>query len=158
MLYNNGVNMVDVTSRKYLESYFADEVDNPKHIQDKILIVMKQDGLMEDNGQGKYTVLKKRPLIEYLSIAFPKIKRGSLNRQLNNLLKDGVLKISTRYKTKPYVIKGRLYKSRWAQVKSTNRSKTDMLISILMGDDPQHRWRYITDCIANGYKPDGVDV
>ena len=51
--------MVDVTSRKYLESYFADEVDSPKHIQDKILIVMKQDGLMEDNGPGKYTVLKK---------------------------------------------------------------------------------------------------
>lgn len=149
---------IDVTDRKYLESYFVEEIDSPKQIQDKILIVMKQDGLMEDNGQGKYPVLKKKPLIQYLSIAFPKIKRSSLNRQLNNLLKDGVLKISTRYKTKPYVIKGRLYKSRWAQVKGTKRSKTDMLISILMGDNPQHRWRYITDSINNGHKPEGLDI
>jgi len=66
--------MVDVTSRKYLESYFTDEVDSPEDIQNKILMVMKQDGIMERNEDGKMTVFKKRPLLKYLRIAFPNIK------------------------------------------------------------------------------------
>jgi hypothetical protein len=37
------------------------------------------------------------------------------------------------------------------------RSKTDMLFEILMGDDPSKRMRYITDCIANGVTPN-LDV
>ena len=80
--------MVDMTSRKYLESYYTDEVDSPEDVQNKILLVMKEDGLMELNEEGKYTVLKKRPLLKYLRIAFPDIKPSTINRQLNNLIKD----------------------------------------------------------------------
>ena len=146
--------MVDVTSRKYLESYFTDEVDSPEDIQNKILMVMKEDGIMERNEDGKMTVFKKRPLLAYLRIAFPNIKPSAINRQLNNLFKDDVLKIWDKYKTKPYVIKSRQYEARMRRATSrVQRSKTDMLIEILMGDDPSKRMRYITDCIASGVRP-----
>jgi len=146
--------MVDVTSRKYLESYFTDEVDSPEDIQNKILMVMKQDGIMERNEDGKMTVFKKRPLLAYLRIAFPNIKPSAINRQLNNLFKDDVLKIWDKYKTKPYVIKSRQYKSRMKRAtRKVQRNKDDMLIEILMGDDPSKRMRYITDCISNGDTP-----
>lgn len=151
--------MVDMTSRKYLESYYTDEVDSPEDVQNKILLVMKEDGLMELNEEGKYTVLKKRPLLKYLRIAFPDIKPSTINRQLNNLFKDGVLKISVKYKTKPYVIKGRLYESRFKRVKDKRRrSRTEMLIDILMGDDPKKRLRYIQDSLRYGHKPINLDV
>ena len=146
--------MVDVTSRKYLESYFTDEVDSPEDIQNKILMVMKQDGIMERNEEGQMTVFKKRPLLAYLRIAFPNIKPSAINRQLNNLFKDDVLKIWDKYKTKPYVIKSRQYKSRMKRAtRKVQRNKDDMLIEILMGDDPSKRMRYITDCISNGDTP-----
>jgi len=146
--------MVDVTSRKYLESYFTDEIDSPEDIQNKILMVMKQDGIMERNEDGKMTVFKKRPLLAYLRIAFPNIKPSAINRQLNNLFKDDVLKIWDKYKTKPYVIKSRQYKSRMKRAtRKVQRNKDDMLIEILMGDDPSKRMRYITDCISNGDTP-----
>jgi hypothetical protein len=121
-------------------------------------MVMKQDGIMERNEDGKMTVFKKRPLLAYLRIAFPNIKPSAINRQLNNLFKDDVLKIWDKYKTKPYVIKSRQYESRMRQATSrVQRSKTDMLFEILMGDDPSKRMRYITDCIANGDTPE-LDV
>jgi len=151
--------MVDMTSRKYLESYYTDEVDSPEDVQNKILLVMKQDGLMEvdDGGMSKY--LKKRPLLKYLRIAFPDIKPSTINRQLNNLFKDDVLRISQKYKTKPYVIKSRQYNRRFAQVKDKRkRSRTDMLIDILMGDDPKKRLRYIQDSLKYGYKPTNLDI
>ena len=151
--------MVDVTSRKYLESYFEDEVDSPEDIQNKILMVMKQDGIMERNEEGQMTVFKKRPLLAYLRIAFPNIKPSAINRQLNNLFKDDVLKIWDKYKTKPYVIKSRQYKARMRRATSrVQRSKTDMLIEILMGDDASKRMRYITDCIASGVRPAELDI
>jgi len=151
--------MVDMTSRKYLESYYTDEVDSPEDVQNKILLVMKQDGLMELNEEGKYVVLKKRPLLKYLRIALPDIKPSTINRQLNNLFKEDVLKISVKYKTKPYVIKSRQYNRRFAKVKDkSKRSRTDMLIDILMGDDPKKRLRYIQDSLKYGYKPTNLDV
>ena len=151
--------MVDMTSRKYLESYFSDEVDSPEDVQNKILLVMKEDGIMERNEEGQMTVFKKRPLLKYLRIAFPDIKPSTINRQLNNLFKEGVLTIWTKYKTKPYVIKGRLYESRFKRVTDKRRrSTTDMLFDILMGDDPKKRLRYLQDSLQYGYKPTNLDV
>lgn len=151
--------MVDMTSRKYLESYFSDEVDSPEDVQNKILLVMKEDGIMERNEEGQMTVFKKRPLLKYLRIAFPDIKPSTINRQLNNLFKEGVLTIWTKYKTKPYVIKGRLYESRFKRVTDKRkRTSTEMLIDILMGDDPKKRLRYIQDSLEYGYKPTNLDV
>jgi hypothetical protein len=37
--------------------------------------------------------------------------------------------------------------------RKVQRNKDDMLIEILMGDDPSKRMRYITDCISNGDTP-----
>jgi len=151
--------MVDMTSRKYLESYFEDEVDSPEDVQNKILLVMKEDGIMERNEEGQITLFKKRPLLKYLRIAFPDIKPSTINRQLNNLFKEGVLTIWTKYKTKPYVIKGRLYESRFKRVTDKRRrSTTDMLFDILMGDDPKKRLRYLQDSLQYGYKPTNLDV
>ena len=148
-----------MTSRKYLESYFTDEVDSPEDIQNKILLVMKEDGIMERDDKGQMTLAKKRPLLKYLRIAFPDIKPSTINRQLNNLFKEGVLTIWTKYKTKPYVIKGRLYESRFKRVTDKRRrSCTDMLIDILMGDDPKKRLRYIQDSLKYGYKPTNLDI
>lgn len=148
-----------MTSRKYLESYFEDEVDSPEDVQNKILLVMKEDGIMERNEDGKMTVFKKRPLLKYLRIAFPDIKPSTINRQLNNLFKEGVLTIWSKYKTKPYVIKGRLYESRFKRVTDKRRrSTTDMLFDILMGDDPKKRLRYLQDSLQYGYKPTNLDV
>ena len=114
---------------------------------------------MELNEEGKYVVLKKRPLLKYLRIALPDIKPSTINRQLNNLFKEDVLKISVKYKTKPYVIKSRQYNRRFAQVKDkSKRSRTDMLIEILMGDDPKKRLRYIQDSLKYGYKPTNLDI
>lgn len=151
--------MVDMTSRKYLESYFEDEVDSPEDVQNKILLVMKEDGIMERNDKGQITLFKKRPLLKYLRIAFPDIKPSTINRQLNNLFKEGVLTIWTKYKTKPYVIKGRLYESRFKRVTDKRRrSTTDMLFDILMGDDPKKRLRYLQDSLQYGYKPTNLDI
>jgi len=151
--------MVDMTSRKYLESYFEDEVDSPEDVQNKILLVMKEDGIMERNEEGQITLFKKRPLLKYLRIAFPDIKPSTINRQLNNLFKEGVLTIWSKYKTKPYVIKGRLYESRFKRVTDKRRrSTTDMLFDILMGDDPKKRLRYLQDSLQYGYKPTNLDV
>lgn len=148
-----------MTSRKYLESYFSDEVDSPEDVQNKILLVMKEDGIMERNEEGQMTVFKKRPLLKYLRIAFPDIKPSTINRQLNNLFKEGVLTIWSKYKTKPYVIKGRLYESRFKRVTDKRRrSTTDMLFDILMGDDPKKRLRYLQDSLQYGYKPTNLDV
>ncbi len=149
-----------MTSRKYLESYFSDEVDSPEDVQNKILLVMKEDGIMERNEEGQMTVFKKRPLLKYLRIAFPDIKPSTINRQLNNLFKEGVLTIWTKYKTKPYVIKGRLYESRFKRVTDKRkRTSTEMLIDILMGDDPKKRLRYIQDSLQHGTdKPINLDV
>jgi hypothetical protein len=151
--------MVDMTSREYLESYFEDEVDSPEDIQNKILLVMKEDGIMERNDKGQITLFKKRPLLKYLRIAFPDIKPSTINRQLNNLFKEGVLTIWSKYKTKPYVIKGRLYESRFKRVTDKRRrSTTDMLFDILMGDDPKKRLRYLQDSLEYGYKPTNLDI
>lgn len=148
-----------MTSRKYLESYFEDEVDSPEDVQNKILLVMKEDGIMERNDKGQITLFKKRPLLKYLRIAFPDIKPSTINRQLNNLFKEGVLTIWTKYKTKPYVIKGRLYESRFKRVTDKRRrSTTDMLFDILMGDDPKKRLRYLQDSLQYGYKPTNLDI
>ena len=148
-----------MTSRKYLESYFEDEVDSPEDVQNKILLVMKEDGIMERNEEGQITLFKKRPLLKYLRIAFPDIKPSTINRQLNNLFKEGVLTIWSKYKTKPYVIKGRLYESRFKRVTDKRRrSTTDMLFDILMGDDPKKRLRYLQDSLQYGYKPTNLDV
>lgn len=144
----------NMDSRKYLESYFKDEVLSAKDIQDRILLVMKEDDLMEKKEDGTAMYLKKRPLIKYLKVALKDIKPTAVIRQLNNLLKEGVLKISTKYKTMPFVIKGRLYDSRWSTVnKKKRRSLDDMFVNILMGDDPQKRLRFINDALANGEKP-----
>jgi hypothetical protein len=144
----------NMDSRKYLESYFKDEVLSAKDIQDRILLVMKEDDLMEKREDGTAMYLKKRPLIKYLKVALKDIKPTAVIRQLNNLLKEGVLKISTKYKTMPFVIKGRLYDSRWSTVDDyRKRNLGSMLTTILMGDDPQKRLRYINDALANGAKP-----
>jgi hypothetical protein len=151
--------MVDMTSRKYLESYYTDEVDSPEDIQNKILLVMKEDGIMEVNEQGKLVVFKKRPLLKYLRIAFPDIKPSTINRQLNNLFKDDVIRIASKYKTKPYVVKSRQYETRFKRVTDKRkRSRTNMLMDILMGDDPKKRLRYIQDSLKYGHKPSNLDV
>lgn len=148
-----------MTSRKYLESYYTDEVDSPEDIQNKILLVMKEDGIMEVNEQGKLVVFKKRPLLKYLRIAFPDIKPSTINRQLNNLFKDDVIRIASKYKTKPYVVKSRQYKARFNRVTDKRkRSRTNMLMDILMGDDPKKRLRYIQDSLKYGHKPSNLDV
>jgi len=54
---------------------------------------------------------KKKPLLAKLRDKYPQFNSGSINRQLNNLLKFRVLEIDTKYKTKPFVIQGQYFKN-----------------------------------------------
>ena len=54
---------------------------------------------------------KKKPLLAKLRDKYPQFNAGSINRQLNNLLKLRVLEIDTKYKTKPFVIQGQYFKN-----------------------------------------------
>ena len=54
---------------------------------------------------------KKKPLLAKLRDKYPQLNAGSINRQLNNLLKLRVLEIDTKYKTKPFVIQGQYFKN-----------------------------------------------
>ena len=149
---------IDQTSIEYLASFYEDEhrVLSSKEIQDQILLALKHRGLMEVDEDGMGSYLKKKPLIQKLYQWLPNIKQTSIRTQLNNLFKDDVLKISVKYKSKPYVIKGRSYNLRWSGVKHLH-TKSGMLMDILMGDDPQKRLKYITDAVKSGYKFD-LDV
>ena len=127
-------------TKKYLESYFKDEKITTKDIQDLILIVCKEDDVLETR------FMKKKNFLQYLYVALPNIKNTTIRRQVNNLLQAGVLKIWRKYKTKPFVVKGRLHKYRWGDILIKHRrTTTDMLFDILMGDDPAKRLTYITD-------------
>tara|TARA_R110000796_G_scaffold7835_3_gene26465 strand:+ start:568 stop:1089 length:522 start_codon:yes stop_codon:yes gene_type:complete len=52
---------------------------------------------------------KKRNLIKILRDKFPNINAGIIHRLLNKYLSLRVLEIDTKYKTKPFVIKGRYF-------------------------------------------------
>jgi len=54
---------------------------------------------------------KKKPLLAKLRDKYPQFNAGSINRQLNNLLKLRVLEIDTKYKTKPFIIQGQYFKN-----------------------------------------------
>jgi len=54
---------------------------------------------------------KKKPLLAKLRNKYPQFNSGSINRQLNNLIKLRVLEIDTKYKTKPFVIQGQYFKN-----------------------------------------------
>lgn len=57
---------------------------------------------------------KKKPLLSQLRSKYPDVNASSINRQLNNLLKNRALEIDTTYKTKPFVIEGAYFKSWYA--------------------------------------------
>ena len=144
---------IDQTSAKYLASFYEDEdrVLSSKEIQDQILLALKHRGLMEVDEDGMGLYLKKKPLIQKLYQWLPNIKQTSIRTQLNNLFKEGVLKISVKYKSKPYVIKGRSYNLRWSCVKDL-RTRSGMFMDILMGDDPQKRLKFILDAVKSNDK------
>lgn len=54
--------------------------------------------------------LKKKPLLKLLREQNPTINPTSLNRQLNNLLKSRVVEIDRKFKTKPFIVKGKYWR------------------------------------------------
>lgn len=89
---------------------------------------------MKRQGFRKY-------LIDYYQTLGISETRWSKN--LNYLYKNDYIKISTRYKTKPYVEKGSAYYL--PKVRSYGMSPAEMVFEICMGDNPQLRKRFIED-------------
>lgn len=127
---------------KYLLSYFEDEPETPENVQDLILKVMLEDGV-----GTKDCLFKKRTFLEYLRIAYPKRKGSQLNRQVNNLIRQGVLLHYTHTKTLKYIVRGRQWESRVAKMTKpySQMSCGELQQEILMGECPNRRNRFIGD-------------
>jgi len=138
-------------SPEYYRSFIEGEKETPKMLQDKMLIILIEDGWCEPDGVKPYWTFKKNKMIEYFDRAFPNHKRSILNARLNELMKEGVIVKSTKYKTKPYLIKGRCWDSR---VKQIERTDSNPVVQVIMGDDPAMKRRLISDCLNNGYSGD----
>ena len=133
--------------KEYYLSFFEEEKETPKTLQDKMLKVLIADGWCDSTGVQEYWSLKKHDMIEYFDIAFPKYKRSILNARLNELMKVAVIEKSVKYKTKPYLIKGRCWDSRVKQIESTLEEKTveELCTEVIMGANPAMKARFITD-------------
>ena len=57
------------------------------------------------------TGLKKKPLIAKMREQFPKLSSAQICRFVNNQLKSRVIEIDRTFKTKPLVVKGKLWRS-----------------------------------------------
>ena len=139
--------------RKYLLSYFKDDPETPEDIQDLILRILRHDGYGLEEG----IIGNKRDLIKYLRYTFPRFKKhrngnpkdqsdGQILRQLNNLLREGVLTLH-KHKRVNLVVRGKLWDSRVSQIRlvRTEMSTASLLSAILMGDDPSKRMKFIKD-------------
>ncbi len=138
-------------SPEYYRSFIEEEKETPKTLQDSMLKVLIADGWCEPDGVKPYWTFRKNLMIEYFDRAFPKHKRSILNARLNELMKEGVIVKWNKYKTKPYLIKGRSWDSRVKQIEHTN---FDPVVQVIMGDDPAMKRRLISDCLNNGYTGD----
>tara|TARA_R100001163_G_C5063048_1_gene200244 strand:- start:1664 stop:2140 length:477 start_codon:yes stop_codon:yes gene_type:complete len=138
-------------SPEYYRSFIEEEKETPKILQDKMLSILIEDCWCETLGVKPYWSFKKNLMIEYFDRAFPNHKRSILNARLNELMKEGVIAKSIKYKTKPYLIKGRCWDSR---VKQIGRTDSNPVVEVIMGDDPAMKRRLISDCLNNGYSGD----
>ena len=159
-------------SPEYYRSFFEEEKETPKMLQDKMLRILIEDGWCEpdrvigDNYGLKpnqvtedckhlhfagWTFKNKHIMINYFDVAFPKHKRSILNARLNELIREGVIVRCNKYKTKNYLIKGRSWDSRVKQIK---RICFNPIVEVIMGDDPAMKRRFISDCLNNGYSGD----
>ena len=138
--------------KDYYLSFFDKEKETPKTLQDKMLKVLIADGWCEPDGVEPYWTFKKNKMIEYFDRAFPNHKRSILNARLNELMKVAVIEKSVKYKTKPYLIKGRCWDSRVKQIESTLEEKTveELCTAVIMGDDSAMKARFITDNSGQG--------
>jgi len=139
-------------SPEYYRSFIEEEKETPKMLQDKMLNVLIADGWCEPDGVQSYWSFKKNDMIEYFDRAFPNHKRSILNARLNELMKEAVIEKSVKYKTKPYLIKGRCWDIRVKQIESTLEEKTveELCTDVIMGDDPAMKARFITDNSGQG--------
>ena len=75
----------------------------------KSLRQKRQDELMNALDSLAGTGLKKKPLIAKLREQFPKLSSSQICRFINNQLKLRVIEIDRKFKTKPLIIKGKLW-------------------------------------------------
>ena len=54
---------------------------------------------------------KKKPLIAKMRGEFPKLSSAQICRFINNQLKSRVIEIDRTFKTKPIIVKGKLWRS-----------------------------------------------
>jgi len=141
-----------IGSKEYYLSFFEEEKETPKTLQDKMLKVLIAAGWCDSTGVQEYWSLKKHDMIEYFDIAFPNHKRSILNARLNELMRDRVIVKSVKYKTKPLLIKGSVWDIRVKQIESTLEEKTveELCTDVIMGDDPAMKARFITDNSGQG--------
>jgi hypothetical protein len=139
--------------RKYLLSFFDNDLETPEDVQDLILRILRYDGYGLDDGM----FCNKRILLEYLRKTFPKFKKyrngdmkdqsdGQILRQLNNLIRHGAL-VLHKHKRVNLVVRGKLWNSRVSQIRKLRKemSCASLLTTILMGDDPSKRMKFIKD-------------
>ena len=143
-----------IGSKEYYLSFFEEEKETPKTLQDKMLRVLIEDGWCEPSGlkpnQINWTF--RNIFIDYFDVAFPKHKRSILNARLNELMREGVIVRCNKYKTKTYLIKGRSWDSRVKQIEKTLQEKTveELCTAVIMGDDPAMKARFIQDNYRSG--------
>jgi hypothetical protein len=90
-------------------------------------------------------VLKQQAFRNFLIKYYQKLcipdRRWSAN--LKYLYKNDYIKLNTKYKTKPYVVKSSNYYL--PEKRSFGMSKADMIFEICMGNNPAVRKAFITD-------------
>ena len=79
---------------------------SPKQLKKK-----RHEELMSFLGRLVDTGLKKKPLIAKMREQFPKLSSSQICRFINNQLKSRVIEIDRTFKTKPLVVKGKLWRS-----------------------------------------------
>ena len=79
---------------------------SPKQLKKK-----RHEELMLFLGRLVDTGLKKKPLIAKMREQFPKLSSSQICRFINNQLKSRVIEIDRTFKTKPLVVKGKLWRS-----------------------------------------------
>ena len=151
-------------AKQYLLSYFLDEPETPEDIQNLILRILKHDGygtsrcidekVTEDDSVW---CLNKSKLLSYLRYVFPRFskhrngdpknqKDSQILRQLNNLIRQGVLTMQ-KHKRTNYVVRGRAWTSRCRSIQKmrSEMSVESLLTTIIMGDCPARRARFIKE-------------
>lgn len=71
----------------------------------------RQEDLMKSLSSLVELKFKKKPLIAKMRGEFPKLSSAQICRFINNQLKSRVIEIDRTFKTKPIIVKGKLWRS-----------------------------------------------